>query len=307
MTASARAGVLGVLLACLIWGLAPLYYRYLSRVASAEMLAHRMLWSALTFGALLALRGRLGALTRMLRGPEGGRVVTAAIIIAFNWGLFIWAIQNGHAVEAGLGYYIFPLVAIVIGVATLGERLSPLQGVAVALAGLAAVVLTLGLGVAPWIALALAASFAGYVRIKKGIIGDPMVSVTLEVVILLPFALGWLLWLGLGEGSGAFGRDLEASLLLPFSGFLTAFPLLLFSRGAQAVRLSTLGLVQYLNPTLQVAAAALVMGDAFTRWHGLALGLIWAALALYSAESWRAERRAASASSSAVTEVTRAK
>lgn len=307
MTASARAGILGVLLACLIWGLAPLYYRYLSRVPAAEMLAHRTLWSALIFGALLALRGRLGALAVMLRGPEGGRVVVAAAIIAFNWGLFIWAIQNGHAVEAGLGYYIFPLVAVLIGMATLGERLSPLQGAAVALAALAVFVLTLGLGAAPWIALMLAASFAAYVRIKKGIAGDPMVSVTLEVVVLLPLALGWLFWLGLGQGAGSFGRDLEASLLLPFSGFLTAFPLMLFSRGAQAVRLSTLGLVQYLNPTLQVAAAALVMGDAFTQWHGVALGLIWAALALYSAESWRAERRAASASSRAATEVTRAK
>lgn len=304
---AARKGVIFVLLACLVWGLAPLYYRYLARVAAPEMLAHRTLWSAVTFGLLMLVQGRGALIGQALRGPELPRILSTALLISFNWGLFIWAIQNGHAVEAGLGYYIFPLMAVALGVLTLGERLSPLQGAAIGLALVAVLVLTWGLGVAPWIALLLAVSFAAYSHLKKGMATDATASVTLEVLLLVPFALGYLLWLHGVAGLGAFGREVEASWLLPLAGLITAGPLILFSAGAQRVPLSTLGLAQYLNPTLQVASAALIMGDTFTPWHGAALALVWAGIALYGAEAWRRDRRASSAASSAGTSATTVK
>lgn len=288
MTA-ARSGVWMVLAACVVWGLAPMYYRHLGRVPAPEMMAHRTIWSLVFFGAMLAVQGRLAALLGLWRNPEFGRIAAASALISFNWFVFIWAVQQGHAVEAGLAYYIFPLMAVVLGVVTLGERLAPLQGLAVALATLGVAVLTWGLGVAPWLALALAASFAAYSRIKRGLKTAAAVTVTAEVVLIAPFALGWLIWLEVA-GQGAFGHDAGATALLPVAGLITAGPLILFSWGAQRVRLSTLGLVQYLNPTLQIGCATLIMGDAFTPWHAAALALIWAALVLYSAEGWRQER-----------------
>lgn len=295
----ARRGVLLVLTACLVWGVAPLYYRYLGRVPAPEMMAHRTIWSFLFFAGLVGLRGEIGQLWHLPRSPEFGRIMAAACLISFNWFAFIWAVQNGRAVEAGLAYYIFPLMAVVLGVATLGERLHKAQRLAVGIAGLGVAALTIGLGQVPWLGLALAASFAAYSRIKRGLVTPALVSVTAEVALIAPLALGWLVWLAV-QGRGAFGPDAGATLLLPLAGLITAGPLILFSAGAQRVRLSTLGLVQYLNPTLQVACAVLIMGDAVTPWHGAALVLIWVALAIYSVAGWRDDRRAASADSSSV-------
>jgi chloramphenicol-sensitive protein RarD len=182
-----------------------------------------------------------------------------------------------------------------------------LQGVAILFAALAVLLLTWGLGVAPWIALGLAASFSLYSLTKKGMKTDATASVTLEVLLLVPFAVAYLIWLHMGQGQGSFGREFEASWMLPLSGAITAGPLILFSAGAQNIRLSTLGLAQYLNPTLQVLCAALIMGDSFTLWHGLALSLIWVALAFYTAETLRQDRRAANAASNSGTSFTTAK
>jgi chloramphenicol-sensitive protein RarD len=235
------------------------------------------------------------------------RVMVAGAIIALNWGIFIWAIQAGFAVQSSLGYYILPLVSVVLGVVLMGERLSLAQGLAVGLAALAVGVLTYGLGVAPWIALALALSFAPYLVIKKGMTAPAPVSVTAEVLVIAPFAAVWLWgahfagWLEFGRPGGLFGQDLYTSLMLPITGVISGLPLILFSWGAQRVRLSTLGLVQYLNPTLQAFSAVVIMGEPFTAWHGAAFGLIWAALAIYSFEAIRQERASRRADSSAVT------
>lgn len=296
----AGKGILAIVGACTIWGLATLYYKAMAHVPPLEVLAHRTVWTLVFFGVLLAVQGRFGAVPALLRGRLRGRVVLAAGIVAVNWGLFIWAIQAGHAVEASLGYYIFPLVTVCLGVLVLGERLSRGQGVAVGLACGAVLVLTWGLGVAPWVALALAFSFAPYMLIKKQLNAPAAVSVTAEVLLLLPLAV---LWLGLAQGGvvagGWFGADAFTSWMLPLSGLITGGPLILFSWGAQRVRLSTLGLVQYLNPTLQALSAVLVFREAFTGWHAAAFAMIWGALALYSLEGWRQERAARSPASNA--------
>lgn len=295
----AGRGILAIVGACTIWGTATLYYKAMAHVPPLEVLAHRTVWTLAFFGVLLAVQGRFSAAVALLRGPQRRRVWLAAGIVACNWGLFIWAIQTGHAVQASLGYYIFPLVTVCLGVVVLGERLSRGQGVAVALACGAVVVLTWGLGVAPWVALALAFSFAPYMLIKKQLDAPAAVSVTAEVLVLLPLAV---LWLVLAHGGvvagGAFGSDAFTTWMLPVTGLITGGPLILFSWGAQRVRLSTLGLVQYLNPTLQAVSAVLVFREPFTGWHMAAFGMIWAGLALYSLEGWRQERAARSPATS---------
>ena len=292
----AGKGILAIIGACTIWGTATLYYKAMAHVPPLEVLAHRTLWTLLFFGVVLALQGRFGAAVALIRGPARRRVWLAAGIVAVNWGLFIWAIQAGHAVEASLGYYIFPLVTVVLGVWVLGERLSRGQGVAVVLAAAAVGVLTYGLGVAPYVALALAFSFAPYMLIKKQLAAPAAVSVTAEVLLLMPLAV---LWLALAHGGvvagGLFGGDAFTSWMLPVTGVITGGPLILFSWGAQRVRLATLGLVQYLNPSLQAVSAVLVFGEPFTGWHMAAFAMIWAGLALYSLEGWRQDRAARNA------------
>lgn len=290
---SARIGVMAMIGACLIWGLSPLYYRLLSHVPPLEVLAHRALWSLVFFGLVLGVQGRLGELRPMLSNRRHlGLILLASMCISVNWFLFIWATMIGRNTETSLGYFIYPLVAVLIGALGFGERLDRLQKLAVALAGLAVLVLTLGLGVPPWISLALAATFAIYGTVKKQLPLGPVISVTGEVLVFLPLALGYLLWAhGTGAaGQGAFGMNWRDSLLLVLAGPITAVPLILFSAAARRVAMSTVGLLQYLNPTLQLTLAAVVFGEALSLWHGLAFPMIWTALALYSVALWRQER-----------------
>ncbi|MFT4014626.1 MAG: EamA family transporter RarD [Paracoccus sp. (in: a-proteobacteria)] len=278
---------------CLIWGLSPIYYRSLASVPTLEVLAHRTLWSFLLFAAILAGQRRLPQLWAALTGPHLARIALASLMVSINWGLFIWAVQAGHVVQSSLGYYIFPLVAVLLGMAIFGERLSQAQGVAVALAALAVGLLTWGLGVAPWVSLGLAMTFGIYGVIKKSLPLGPMLSVAAEVALLSPLALGWLIAqaLHLVPGSLAhpvmFGTDLRLSLLLIASCVFTAVPLLLFSFAARRVGMATLGLMLYLNPTLQFFCAVVLFGEPFTHWHLIAFSMIWAALALYSLSSLR--------------------
>ncbi|SOB99519.1 EamA family transporter RarD [Rhodobacter maris] len=285
-------GFWAIVAACVVWGLSGIYYKALSEVPPAEVLAHRTLWSAVLLGGVVMAQGRGGALVAALTGRALRVLVVAAVVISINWFGFIWSVQNGRAVEASLGYYIFPLVAVALGMAVFGERMGRAQGVAVAIAAAAVGYLTWALGAAPWIALLLAATFGLYGLIKKRLAVPPVVSVLAEVVILTPLALSFLAAqhigaFGLAPHSGAFGNDLGHSLMLVFSGVMTGGPLMLFSYAAQRVRLATLGLVQYLNPTLQFLVAVVVFAEPFTAAHAVAFPLIWGALALYSAATLR--------------------
>lgn len=282
---------------CVTWGLSPIFYRALSDVPVVEVLAHRTLWSLVLFLVVLGVQGRLAELRGALTGRHVGRIVLAALTISLNWGLFIWAVQAGHVVQSSLGYYIFPLTAVVAGVLVFGECLSRAQGMAVLLAALAVTLLTWGLGVAPWISLGLALTFVLYGALKKSLPLGPVLSVAAEVALLAPLALGWLLLQGLGLMPAplaqplGFGGNLPVSLLLAASGVITAVPLILFSYAARRVGMATLGLMFYLNPTLQFLCAVLLFGEAFTRWHMIAFAMIWAALAVYSASAFRQSRR----------------
>lgn len=294
----AAKGFWAMVATCVVWGLSGLYYKLLDGVPPIEVLAHRTLWSFLFFALILGAKGRLHEIRAALmqrRGRGALIVATAALMISANWFTFIWSVHYGHAVEASLGYYIFPLVAVVMGLVVYREALSVPQWMAVGLAALAVVVLTLGLGVAPWVSLILAATFGTYGLIKKGINAGPMVSVCAEVLLLSPVALIVLAgfhygWWGGAPGAGAFGHDWKTSVLLMVSGPLTGMPLLMFAYATKRVRMATVGLVQYLNPTLQFAVATLAFGEPVTIWHAIALGLIWTALAIYSSASLRPRR-----------------
>jgi chloramphenicol-sensitive protein RarD len=295
-------GVLAVVLACTIWGLSGLFFRAIAQVPPAEVLAHRVIWSVAFLGAVLVAQGRLGELAEAARrGRNWAVLCTTSLLIAANWFGFVVAIQSGRGLEASLGYYVFPLVAIALGYLVLGERFSRLQAAAIALALAAVAALTLGLGAPPWIALLLATTFGCYGLLKNRLGLGPVISVFFETAILAPLALVWLsglhggAWIDPSGRPGGFflGDDPRTTVLLALSGpLMTGGPLILFSYAARRIRLATLGLVQYLNPTLQFVVAVLAFGETFTIWHAVAFPMIWAGLALYSWQAWRLDRAA---------------
>lgn len=296
----ATKGVLAMLAACVIWGLSPLYFAQLKHVPATQVLCYRALWSLIFFAAILAFQGRLQLVGRVVASRQVWVVACAAAMISFNWFAYIFAIQTGQGIEASLGYYIYPLVAVLLGWFGFGERLRPAQWIAVALAGVAVVVLTAGLGVPPWIALGLAATFSLYGVIKKQLPLGPVVSVTAEVVVLAPFAVLLLLfWMG-----DPAGLSWNTHALLALSGPLTATPLILFSFAARRIAMATVGVVQYVNPTLQFSCAVLAFQEPFTKWHAIAFPMIWVGLAIYSFVAIRQDRVARKADSNAGTSAT---
>ena len=302
-------GVLAIAAAATVWGLSGIYYKALAHVPPLEILSHRAIWSAAFFGAVLAVQGRAGEVRAALAQPRTWAILgTSGSLIALNWLGFIYAIQVGHALEAGLGYYMFPLVAVALGYLFFAERFSRLQAVAIGLVAGAVAVLTLGFGQLPVISLFLALTFGLYGLIKKRLALGPVLSVFIETLLLAPLALLWLWgsaslgWPDIGgRASFGFGEDLATAALLIGSGPLTATPLVLFSYATRRIAYATVGLVQYLNPTLQVAVAALVFGEAVTPWHMIAFPMIWAGLALYSWDSLAQERRRRSSAISSAT------
>ncbi|PHQ96856.1 MAG: protein RarD [Marinosulfonomonas sp.] len=296
--AEAKKGVLAMVIACIIWGLSPLYYKLIDHIDPLEVLSHRTLWSFVFFGTVLLFQRRFGEVFTLLGNWRDLLVVLfAALMISANWFLFIYSIQLERTVETSLGYYIFPLVAVVLGRVVFGERLSVVKWGAVVLATVAVVILTIGLGSPPWISLALAITFGLYGVIKKQTRAGSVVSVSGEVLLLAPVALIWLWgvhtqnWPGLVQAEGGvFTNNWRDSIILIFSGPVTATPLILFSYASKRIALASVGLIQYLNPTLQFFCAVVIFGEVFTPVHALAFPLIWLALAIYSFDAFRQER-----------------
>lgn len=296
----AQKGVLAIVGASSIWGLSALYYRFLLHVPPLEILAHRTVWSMVFFALVLAFQGRLTELLHVYSNRKRLMLIlVSGTMISINWFMFIFSIQIGRAVESSFGYYIFPLIAVLFGVVLLGEKMTRAKWVAVALASFAVLMLSFGLGGLPLISLLLAVTFGIYGLIKSQLDIGPVLSISAEVLLLTPLALIWLGgvhwagWTGLnGVNLGAFGNSWQESLGLIMAGPVTAVPLLLFSYASRRVSLSTVGLVQYLNPTLQAMVAVLVLGESFSRWHAIAFPLIWLGLGIYSFEAIRLDRAA---------------
>ena len=286
-----RRGFAFALVAYLMWGFLPLYMKQLAAIPTLEVLAHRVLWSVPVALAILVWLGRTGDLTRALRNPRmlGMAAVTAALV-SVNWGIYVYAIQSGQALEAALGYYINPLFSIFLGRVLLGERLSPLQWAAVALAAMAVGMLTLQVGKLPLVALALTLTWGFYAYFKRSLPIGPNQGFALEVILLFPMALAYAAWLA-GTGQAVFlNASLPDDLLLMGCGIVTAVPLMVYANAAKGLRLSTIGLMQYIAPTMIFLTAVFLFGEPFDSARALAFALIWAALILYSAAMLRKAR-----------------
>jgi chloramphenicol-sensitive protein RarD len=291
----ARTGFALGLSAYFIWGVLPLYFKALADVAPTEIVAHRILWSVLFLAPLVLLRRKLPAIGAAIGAPRLAMLLAlTASLIAINWTVYVYAVVRGHVLEASLGYYLNPLVNVLLGLALLKERLSAVQKAAVALAAAGVAILALRSGGALWISLTLAFSFALYGFLRKVAPVEALEGLAVETIFLTPIALGWILWLQHG-GESAFLRDRTTDLLLIFGGALTALPLLLFTAAAKRLPYSTLGFLQYVAPSLQFLLAILVFGEPLSPAHILCFGAIWIALALFVGEGVRLGRAAARA------------
>ncbi|MGW1542376.1 EamA family transporter RarD [Streptomyces sp. NPDC002309] len=289
-----RIGLLNGVAAYGMWGLVPLFWPLLKPAGSVEILAHRMVWSlAFVAVALLCVR-RWGWAVELLRQPRRLALVTvAAAVITVNWGVYIWAVNNGQVVEASLGYFINPLVTIAMGVLLLKERLRPAQWAAVGVGFAAVLVLTLGTDGPPWVSIVLALSFATYGLVKKTVNLSGLESLTAETAIQFLPALGYLLWLT-GQGESTFHTEgVGHAALLAATGVVTALPLVCFGAAAIRVPLTTLGLLQYLAPVFQFLLGVLYFRESMApeRWAGFTL--VWLALTLLTWDALRTARRAA--------------
>jgi chloramphenicol-sensitive protein RarD len=281
--AAATRGFLFALSAYLLWGALPLFMKAVAHIPAIEVVAHRIIWSVPVAGATLLALGRTADVKEALRSPR--TVLMAAVTAAFitcNWSIYVWAIAVDRTVETALGYYINPLVSVLMGAALLGERLNRFQLAAIALAAVAVLILALDAGGVPWVSLALAITFAIYGFLRKTLPIGPSQGFFLEVMILALPALGYIIWLQMhGEGHFVLSNPGDIGLLMA-CGPVTAVPLMLYAFGAKLLRLSTIGLMQYIAPTIIFLIAVFGFGEPFSGVRVIAFVLIWTALAVYT-------------------------
>ena len=300
--ARARGGLLLGLGAYLLWGVMPLYFKALGHVGSVEIVAHRIVWSLIFLGALAWAVGRWGKVGAALRNRKVALTLAAtSILIALNWLIYIYAVVSGHVLEGSLGYYLNPLVNVLLGTILLKEKLSRAQMGAVALAFAGVAVLASGAGDALWISLSLAASFATYGFLRKVTPVEAVEGLWIETAMLTPIALGYVLWLQ-ADGSGAFLDTRGTDILLILGGAITAIPLLMFTAAAKRLPYSTLGFLQYIAPSMQFLLAVLVFGEPLTTAHIVCFGAIWTALVIFAFEGVRTGRNAARERAAAASE-----
>ena len=280
-----RSGIIYAALAFFCWGLFPIYFHALGEVPPLQILAHRMLWS-LAFLLVLLLLRRDWKWLQIVRQPRVFfSFVLSALLLSANWLVYIWSVMNHHVIEASLGYFINPLVNIVLGYLILKERMRPLQWAAIGVAALGVAWLTWQAGTVPWIALFLALSFGGYGLLRKTAALGPLEGLSFETIVLFPLAAGYVIWLTV-HGQNVFINTASDTTrwLLIMAGPLTAIPLLLFATGARKIPLSILGLLQYLSPTLQFLLGVWLFKEAFSADRLVGFVLIWSALALFAGE-----------------------
>lgn len=279
--------------AFLIWGLLPLYLRPMNEVPALQIMSHRLLWCCLFVMLWLGFRGQLGNVRAALAdGPTRLRLFATAILISINWIVYVWGVNGGHVVETSLGYFINPLVNVLLGVLILKERLNRPQWVAVAFAFAGVAWLTIQNGRLPWIALTLAVSFGLYGLLRKMVKVDAIAGLGAETLLIAPMAAAYLIWLE-ATGRGAFGNTtLLIEGMLVAGGLVTAIPLALFAFGARLIPYSTIGLIQYIGPTLQLLLGVFLYGEPFEQTRAIGFGLIWMALIVYAGDGLlRARRR----------------
>ena len=297
MNDDGKRGILYATGAYLAWGLLPVYWKALQQVPAGEILAHRMTWSLVVVAGLLAARRQWAWIGPVLRSPRILATFTvSALLLAFNWFLYIWAVNSNHVVECSLGYFINPLVSVLLGMVFLRERLRPFQLVAVLTAAAGVLYLAVNYGRLPWIALGLAFSFGFYGLLRKTATLNSLQGLTLETLILFRPALLDLVHLGV-EGGGSFVlAGGNTSLLLALAGAATAVPLLLFASGARRISMTLLGVLQYIAPTLQFLLGVFLYGESLTLERLIGFGFVWIALLIFAAEGMFRRRVVAPAS-----------
>lgn len=286
---AARNGFIAALVAHTLWGLVPLYLHLLVTVPATQIMAHRLVWCCAVVFLWLLLRRGLAPVWAALANPATRwRLGLSALLISINWLLYVWAVNNGHVVESSLGYFINPLINVALGVALLGERLSPLRWSAVVLAACGVVYLTVMQGRPPWIALVLGTSFGLYGLIRKVIPVEAIEGLAAETALVTPLGVAYLVWCEVSGSGVMLDAGWHILLLLLAGGLVTAIPLSLFAYGARRIPYSTIGLIQYIGPSIQILLGIFFFHEAFTSTQALGYGLIWLALALYASDSlWR--------------------
>ncbi|WP_426033478.1 EamA family transporter RarD [Cypionkella sp. TWP1-2-1b2] len=281
------------LTAYLLWGFLPIFMKAVGHISPAEVIAHRVIWSIPIAGAVLWATGRTADLWVALRNPRMLLMGFAtAALISVNWGIYVWSIGAGHALDAALGYYINPLFSVFLGAVLLGERLSRAQKGAIALAALAVLVLTIEAGKLPLVALGLTVTWGIYAYLKKSLPIGPNQGFFLEVLILLPFALAYVIWAQATGRSHFMAGVTSDTVLLLSCGLVTAVPLMVYANGAKLLRLSTIGIMQYIAPTMIFLTAVFVFGEPFGRGKMIAFPMIWVALVIYTVSMVRQARAA---------------
>lgn len=292
--AAVKAGFFAAVGAYGVWGVSPLFFKLLSAVPPLEVVAHRVLWALVVLSVAITLRRGWADVLAILSHRRKLLVfVGSATAITINWVTFVHAVTSGHALEASLGYYIFPLVTVLLAAVFLKETFTRRQGAALVLVVAGVAALVVGLGTLPWVALTLAVSFGIYGLLRKTAPAESLVGLFVETIVLMPLVLGFLGYLE-ATGAGHFidpPGGLAVTLLLVAAGPLTAVPLFLFAFGARRLRLATIGLMQYMNPTMQFLLATLVFREPFTTPHAVAFVLIWSGIVVYSIDPGRLWRR----------------
>ena len=275
-----------------MWGIAPLYFKLLQSMPAPEILMHRIIWSALLLLLLVAVTGKFGQVkTAMKNRTVMGILLISGLLLASNWLIFIWAINNDHLLDGSLGYYINPLLNVLLGRVFLQERLRQLQKVAVALAFGGVTILIISVGHVPWVALALAGTFGIYGLLRKQVAVESLPGLLLETLMMLPCAL--LYWLGFAtQSSNLLSNSLSLNIILVSAGIVTTAPLLCFTAAARRLRYSTLGFFQYLGPSLMFVMAVWLFNEPLEQARLLTFACVWLALALFSYDSYRAYRSA---------------
>jgi chloramphenicol-sensitive protein RarD len=286
-----RRGVLLGLAAWTMWGFFPLYWPLLEPSGAVEILAHRIFWSMIVMlGVVVALRRRASLRRTLSSRRTRWLLAVASVLITVNWGTYIWGVNNAHVVETSLGYFVNPLVSVLLGVVVLGERLRRLQWAALGLAAVAVLGLTVEYGRPPWVSLVLAFSFGSYGLAKKKADSGAVESLVVETLVVSPLAVGYLVFLG-ATGASTFGGDGPWHVVLVVgTGFVTVLPLLCFGGAATRIPLSTLGLMQYLTPTVQFLLGVLFFHEPMPTMRWVGFGLIWLALVLFTIETLQHRR-----------------
>lgn len=284
-----NSGVVYALAAYVMWGLFPLYFKALEHIPSLQILAHRMVWSLVVVVLLLAVLKRWSWLSILRKQPAVlARFALSALLLSSNWGIYIWAVNSNHVVDASLGYYINPLVNVALGSVLLHERLRGMQWVALAIAAIGVTVMALEVGHVPWISLSLALSFGGYALLRKTAPLGALEGLAVETAVLFPLAVLYLFWLS-AHGQNAFAAaDASTRWLLVAAGPVTTLPLLLFAAGARRMSMTLLGVLQYITPTLQLGLGVWLYHEPFAAAKVIGFGLVWAGLAVFLLDGLRA-------------------